>query len=70
MPEVSAGKPLLTLAIPTYNRSAELQAMLVVLLPQLAGHDEIDLYVSDNGSTDETEGRGAPVRGGWGDDPV
>jgi abequosyltransferase len=54
------GKPLLTIAIPTYNRAAFLRELLEQLLPQIAeaqagGHgDEIELLISDNAATDDT----------------
>jgi glycosyltransferase involved in cell wall biosynthesis len=61
MPETCArAKPLLTLAIPTFNRAQFLNEFLQELLPQLAylsaagRGDEIELLVSDNASTDET----------------
>lgn len=47
-------RPLLTIAIPTYNRSNELEVLLTVLAPQLVNHPEIELYVSDNASPDDT----------------
>jgi glycosyltransferase involved in cell wall biosynthesis len=47
-------RPLLTIAIPTYNRSNELELLLTVLAPQLVGHPEIELYISDNASPDNT----------------
>lgn len=47
-------RPLLTIAIPTYNRSKELGLLLSVLAPQLANHPEIELYISDNASPDGT----------------
>ena len=47
--------PLLTLAIPTYNRSSDLAGLLAVLLPQLRMHPEVDLFISDNASGDDTE---------------
>lgn len=46
--------PLLTIAIPTYNRSKELELLLSVLAPQLTNHPEIELYISDNASPDDT----------------
>ena len=45
-------KPLLTIAIPTYNRAAKLRAQLERLLPQL--HPEVRVCVYDNASTDDT----------------
>ncbi|MGA9587348.1 MAG: glycosyltransferase family 2 protein [Terracidiphilus sp.] len=48
-------RPLLTIAIPTYNRSAFLAQLLDVLAPQLASHrGGIELLISDNASPDET----------------
>jgi glycosyltransferase involved in cell wall biosynthesis len=44
--------PILTIAIPTYNRAAKLQAQLERLLPQLT--PEVRLCVYDNASPDET----------------
>lgn len=46
--------PLLTIAIPTYNRCKELELLLSVLAPQLVSHPEIELYISDNASSDDT----------------
>lgn len=48
-------QPLLTIAIPTYNRAADLSVLLTALEPQLVGHPEVDLFVSDNCSPDATE---------------
>lgn len=45
---------LLTIAIPTYNRSQLLRQLLDVLAPQVAGHSEIELLISDNASPDDT----------------
>jgi abequosyltransferase len=47
-------RPLLTIAIPTHNRSALLGKLLNVLAPQLAGHPEVELLISDNASPDDT----------------
>ena len=67
--ERSQNHPLLTIAVPTYNRSAALGTLLGVLLPQLDDLPSVELLVSDNASTDDTEGimrdlvaQGAPVR--------
>lgn len=49
-----AGQPLLTIAVPTYNRAAELCELLDVLRAQLAEMPQVELLVSDNASTDET----------------
>jgi len=46
---------LLTIAIPTYNRSACLAECLEQIVKQLPGHeDDIEIIVSDNCSTDDT----------------
>jgi len=47
-------RPLLTIAIPTYNRGELLRELLDVLAPQLAGYDDIELIISDNASPDNT----------------
>ena len=47
-------KPLLTLAIPTYNRAGCLKELLSVLAEQLKDERRVELIVSDNGSPDET----------------
>ncbi len=57
MPDV---RPLLSICIPTFNRSRFLRELLESLLPQLAStapHPaNIELLVSDNHSTDDTAG--------------
>ena len=56
-PETTAkilAPPLLTIAIPTFNRAGQLGTLLDVLQPQLAHHPEIELLVSDNASEDAT----------------
>jgi glycosyltransferase involved in cell wall biosynthesis len=55
MPEKRRAQPLITIAIPTFNRATQLQELLEVLLPQIAAYPEIDLYISDNASSDQTE---------------
>jgi abequosyltransferase len=45
---------LLTLAIPTFNRVADLERLLLALEPQMPSHPEVDLYLSDNASPDST----------------
>ncbi len=75
LPAISAkrrpGQPLLTLAIPTFNRSPFLAELLTSLLPQFAALSSgtAELLISDNCSTDETESvvrqfvaRGLPCR--------
>ena len=46
--------PLLTIAIPTFNRAAQLETLLDVLAPQVAGHPQIEVFISDNASDDRT----------------
>jgi glycosyltransferase involved in cell wall biosynthesis len=47
--------PLLSICVPTYNRAARLRVMLQAVLPQVAKHpDQVELWVSDNASPDET----------------
>lgn len=54
-PDVPAtATPLLTIAIPTFNRAATLDALLRVLEPQLAQFPQVELLVSDNASEDHT----------------
>lgn len=48
-------EPQLTIAIPTYNRLATLKKSLQRVLDYIEGHDEIELFVSDNASTDGTK---------------
>ena len=50
----SSGRPLLTIAIPTYNRSGFLAQLLEILAPQLAGESRVELIISDNASPDDT----------------
>jgi abequosyltransferase len=47
-------KPLLTIAIPTYNRAHCLRQSLDVLFDQLVDEPRVELIVSDNASPDET----------------
>jgi abequosyltransferase len=68
MAGVSA-KPLLTLAIPTYNRAACLRELLSVLAGQLQNEPRVELMISDNASPDDTPAviqefvdRGLPIR--------
>lgn len=46
--------PLLTIAIPTYNRADYLQDLLSDLAGQLQTYPEVELLISDNASTDHT----------------
>ncbi|HLI76090.1 MAG TPA: glycosyltransferase family A protein [Acidobacteriaceae bacterium] len=47
-------RPLLTIAIPTFNRADQLEGLLEVLEPQVASHPEVEVFVSDNASEDNT----------------
>ncbi len=47
-------KPLLTIAIPTFNRAKYLRELLSSLFAQLTVHDNVELLISDNASPDET----------------
>lgn len=47
-------QPLLTIAVPTYNRSSFLNELLSCLFEQCLSNPRIELLVSDNASTDET----------------
>jgi abequosyltransferase len=50
----TAPRPLLTIAIPTYNRCRYLKELLVVLFEQLRGRSDVELLISDNATPDET----------------
>jgi glycosyltransferase involved in cell wall biosynthesis len=61
--------PLLTIAIPTYNRAHYLEGLLAVLHEQLQSETRVELLVSDNASTDNTaatvakyQSRGVAIR--------
>jgi len=47
--------PLLTIAIPTYNRSRYLARLLDSLIPQLENEPRVELLISDNSSPDGTQ---------------
>lgn len=47
--------PLLAICVPTYNRGDELAELLAQLEPEVAGHDDVVLLVSNNASPDGTE---------------
>jgi abequosyltransferase len=62
-------RPLLTIAIPTFNRAGYLKELLSTLFDQLVAEPRVELLISDNASPDETPavvqsfaGRGLPVR--------
>jgi abequosyltransferase len=67
-PESESG-PLLTLAVPTYNRQSFLAIFLAGIAPQLAGQSRVELLISDNASPDGTgelvrsyQANGTPIR--------
>lgn len=47
-------RPLLTIAIPTYNRANYLRGLLSTIFDQLVAQPTVELIVSDNASSDET----------------
>jgi abequosyltransferase len=51
---MSDPSPLLTISVPTYNRSRYLARLLNSLKPQLANERRVELLISDNASPDET----------------
>ncbi len=50
----AALQPLLTIAIPTFNRAAQLEELLLALESQVAGLPDVEVLVSDNASPDRT----------------
>lgn len=62
-------KPLLTIAIPTYNRAGCLRELLTLLIEQVKHEPRLELIISDNASPDNTSSvvqefldRALPVR--------
>lgn len=51
---MQSSQPLLTIAIPTFNRSSFLNELLLCLFDQCVSNSKIELLVSDNHSADET----------------
>src|SRR4051812_2461826 len=47
-------RPLLTIAVPTYNRASNLRLLLENLAPQLGDETRVELIISDNCSPDDT----------------
>jgi abequosyltransferase len=47
-------RPLLTIAIPTYNRAGFLRQLLDSVIGQVKNEGRVELLISDNASTDET----------------
>ena len=61
--------PLLTIAVPTYNRAMYLKEFLSSIFDQLVAEPRVELIISDNASTDQTSeivedysGRGLQIR--------
>jgi len=61
-PESTQVRPLLTIAIPTYNRVEYLMELLDLLEPQLVEFPQVELLVCDNASEDDTQQVVAGVR--------
>jgi len=60
----SNNRPLLTIAVPTYNRSSFLRRSLQSILGQIGPHqDQVELLVFDNCSSDDTAGVVASLQG-------
>lgn len=62
-------RPLLTIAIPTYNRSKYLAGLLATLMERMQSETRVELLISDNASSDDTcalvaayQGRGLNIR--------
>jgi abequosyltransferase len=51
---LETAKPLLTIAIPTYNRAGCLRELLPILARELKDESRVELIISDNASPDET----------------
>jgi abequosyltransferase len=60
-----AGQPRISLTIPTWNRAPFLAELLESVMPQRGDAEDVELLISDNGSTDETAAvvRGFEARG-------
>jgi FkbM family methyltransferase len=52
--EMEARRPLISIAIPTYNRGALLETALASILPQIRGREDVEVVVLDTGSVDDT----------------
>ncbi len=51
---IKADRPILTIAVPTYNRATLLCRLLSTLFEQIGADSRVELIVSDNASTDNT----------------
>lgn len=47
-------KLLLTILIPTWNRRHNLEELLAILMPQVRARMDVEVLISNNGSTDDT----------------
>src|SRR5271166_6620747 len=54
MRDADSARPLLTIAIPTFNRARFLKELLSTLFDQLIDEPRVELIISDNDSSDET----------------
>ncbi len=54
VPVRAAEPPLLTIAVPTFNRAGQLQRLLQALEPQVVGEPDVEVLVADNASEDAT----------------
>lgn len=52
---VRENTPLLTIGFPTYNRSKYIQRNLQILCPEVGNDPRVEIYISDNDSTDDTQ---------------
>ena len=48
-------QPLLSICIPTYNRASYLEGAIQNIITDNAFGDEVEIIISDNASTDNTE---------------
>lgn len=48
-------KPLLTIAVPTFNRAKELEKCLNTIFPEAANEEGIEVLIGNNASTDQTD---------------
>ncbi|HZL26622.1 MAG TPA: glycosyltransferase [Acidobacteriaceae bacterium] len=54
-PDFHGDRPLLTIAVPTFNRAEQLKLLLETLAPQVAALPDVELLISDNASSDNTQ---------------
>ena len=53
--DIRSDKPLLTIAIPTFNRSGWLDVCLSQIVMQATFGGQVEIFVSNNNSTDNTD---------------